>query len=52
MDHKCYKEKVPMEEEIHDLKIAVGAVVVLMVIEGTCLLYAFCNYYPNVLDSD
>ncbi|GAU89824.1 hypothetical protein RvY_02328 [Ramazzottius varieornatus] len=33
MDQKCYKEKVPMEKEIHYLKIAVGAVVVLMVIE-------------------
>ncbi|GAU89233.1 hypothetical protein RvY_01809 [Ramazzottius varieornatus] len=34
MDQKCYKEKVPMEEEIQYLNIAVGAVVVLMVIKG------------------
>ncbi|GAU92625.1 hypothetical protein RvY_04680 [Ramazzottius varieornatus] len=47
MDQKCYKEKLPMEEEIHYLKIAVGTVVVPMVIEGTCLLYAFCNYVYN-----
>ncbi|GAU89384.1 hypothetical protein RvY_01939 [Ramazzottius varieornatus] len=38
MDQKCYKEKVPMEEEIHCLKIAVGAVVVLMVIKGICFV--------------
>ncbi|GAV03403.1 hypothetical protein RvY_13831 [Ramazzottius varieornatus] len=38
MNQKCYKEKVPMEEEIHYLKIAVGAVVFLMVIEGICFV--------------